>query len=137
VQDLPRRPRGHTLFFAEGRDSGGRRVVNRSSQSSPVEARPGWHAFFTETVRFVLAPLILLCSGFFTANFIISGQYTWPRTSRTLALTLTVLILSHEFVYKEQLSRNESPDRARSALLYSCVLPYVIGILAMLALWAL
>lgn len=111
--------------------------MNRSSQSSPVEARPGWHAFFTETVRFVLAPLILLCSGFFTANFIISGQYTWPRTSRTLALTLTVLILSHEFVYKEQLSRNESPDRARSALLYSCVLPYVIGILVMLALWAL
>jgi hypothetical protein len=111
--------------------------VNRSSQSSPVEARPGWHAFFTETVRFVLAPLILLLSGFFTANFIISGQYTWPRTSRTLALTLTVLILSHEFVYKEQLSRNESPDRARSAVLYSCALPYVIGILVMLALWAL
>ena len=111
--------------------------MNRSSQSSPIEARPGWHAFFTETVRFVLAPLILLCSGFFTANFIISGQYTWPRTSRTLALTLTVLILSHEFVYKEQLSRNESPDRARSALLYSCVLPYVIGIVVMLALWVL
>lgn len=108
-----------------------------NSQASSVEAHPGWHAFFSETVRFVLAPLILLFSGFFTANFIISGQYTWPRTSRTLALTLTVLILSHEFVYKEQRSRNESPGHARSALLYSCVLPYVIGVLVMLALWAL
>jgi len=93
--------------------------------------------FFYETVRLALAPLILLFSGFFTANFIISGQYTWPRTSRTLALTLTVLILSHEFVYKEQLSRNGSSGHARSALLYSCVLPYVLGVLVMLALWAL
>ena len=111
--------------------------MNPGSQSSPVEARPGWHAFFSETIRFVLAPLILLFSGFFTANFIMSGFYTWPRTSRTLALTLTVLILSHEFVYKEQLSRKEAPDRARSALFYSCVLPYVIGVVVMLALWAL
>lgn len=102
-----------------------------------MEVRSGWHAIFPNTVRFVLAPLILLFSGFFTANFIISGAYTWPRTSRTLALTLTVLILSYEFVYKEQLSRNKLPDRAWSALLYSCALPYVIGVLVMLALWAL
>jgi hypothetical protein len=111
--------------------------VTPNSQSSPVEARPGWHTFFSDTVRFVLAPLILLFSGFFTANFIISGSYTWPRTSRTLALTVTVLILAREFVFKEQLSRNVAPDRAWSAVLYSCVLPYVIGVLVMLALWAL
>ena len=44
------------------------------SQSSPVEARPGWrYAFFPDLVRFVLAPLILLFSGYFTANFILSG----------------------------------------------------------------
>ncbi|MBK5283371.1 MAG: hypothetical protein JJE16_14975 [Nitrospiraceae bacterium] len=102
-----------------------------------MEARPGWHAFFSDTVRFVLAPLVLFFSGYFTANFIISGAYTWPRTSRTLALTLTVLILSREFVYKEQLLRNESPKRAWSALLYFCALPYVIGWLVMVALWAL
>jgi hypothetical protein len=48
-----------------------------------------------------------------------------------------VLILSREFVYKEQLSRNASPGRAWSALLYSCLLPYVIGWLVMVALWAL
>jgi ABC-type multidrug transport system permease subunit len=103
-----------------------------------VEARPGWrHAFFSDLVRFILAPVILLLSGLFTANFIISGSYTWPGTSRTLALTLTVLILSREFVYKEQLSRNAVPGRAWSALLYSCALPYVIGVLVVLALWAL
>ena len=108
------------------------------TQSSPVEARPGWRlTLFSDSVRFVLAPLILLFSGFFTANFLISGSYTWPRTSQTLALTLTVMILSYEFVYKEQLSRNESPGRARAAVLYSCVLPYVVGVLVMLALWAL
>lgn len=102
-----------------------------------MKTRPGWHAFFSNSVRVVLAPTILLFSGYFTANFIASGAYTWPRTSRTLALTLTVLILSREFVYKEHLSRNGSPDRARSAVLYFCVLPYIVGLLVMLALWAL
>ena len=109
--------------------------MNSNSQSSSAEARPGRSAFFPNVVQFVLAPLILLLSGYFTANFIISGAYTWPRTSRTLALLLTVLILSREFVYKEQLSRNGSSERAWSALLYSCALPYVIGVLVMLALW--
>ena len=110
--------------------------MNFHSQSSPVEARPGWrHAFFSDVVRFVLAPLVLLFSGYFTANFILSGAYTWPQTSRALALTLIVLILSREFVYKEQLSRNESPGRAWSSVLYSCALPYVVGVVVMVALW--
>ena len=110
--------------------------MNPQVQSSPVEARPGWrHAFFSDSVRFVLAPLILLFSGYFTANFILSGAYTWPQTSRTLALILIVLILSREFVYKEQLSRNESLGRAWSAVLYSCALPYVVGVVVIVALW--
>jgi uncharacterized membrane protein len=110
--------------------------VNSNSQSSSAEARPGRSAFFPNLVQFVLAPLILLLSGYFTANVLFSGHYTWARTTQTLALTLTVLVLSREFVYKEQLSRNESPSRAWSALLYSCAVPYVIGVLVMLALWA-
>ena len=81
MQDLPCYPRGHSFTFAQGSDSGGRRVVTPNSHSNPVEARPGWHAFFSDTVRFVLAPLVLLFSGFFTANFIISGAYTWPLPS--------------------------------------------------------
>lgn len=107
------------------------------SDSDTNPARPGGHTFFAETVRLALAPLILLFSGFFTANFVISGQYTWPRTSRALALTLTVLILSYEFVYKEQLSRHVMPDRAKSVLLYSCVIPYLVGWALMLVLWKL
>ncbi|HEY6085673.1 MAG TPA: hypothetical protein VIU63_09775, partial [Nitrospira sp.] len=51
------------------------------------------HRLFAHTVRYVLAPVILALSGFFTANFLISGLYTWPRTSRVLALSLTVLVL--------------------------------------------
>mgnify|MGYP003434926464 FL=1 len=50
---------------------------------------------------------------------------------------LTVLILSREFVYKEQLSRNLASDRAWLTVLYSCVIPYVIGMAVMVALWAL
>ncbi|MFO0705645.1 MAG: hypothetical protein U0412_02225 [Nitrospira sp.] len=106
------------------------------SPSKPVSARAGWHTFFAEAVRFVLAPSIMIFSGFFTANFIISGQYTWPRTSRVLALTLTVLILSYEFVYKEQVTRT-TPERARQMMVYSCVVPYLIGWLLMLVLWKL
>lgn len=90
-----------------------------------------------ESIRFVLAPLILLFSGFFTANFLISGQYTWPRTSRVFALTLTILILSYEFIYKEQLARGATMDRAKRVLLYSCIMPYVVGVLVMVALWKL
>ena len=111
--------------------------MNSHSQLSSAEARSGWQTFFPNVVQFVLAPLILLLSGYFTANVLLSGHYTWARTTQTLALTLTVLILSREFVYKEQLSRSEPPGRARSALLYSCALPYVIGWLVMLTLWAL
>ena len=136
MQDLPYCRRGHSFIFAEDSDSGGCRVVTPHSQSSPVEARLGWHTFFSDLVRFVLAPLILFLTGFFTANFIIGGSYTWSQTSRMLALTLTVLILAREFVYKEQLSRNAAPGRAWSVLLYSCALPYVLGALVMVALWA-
>lgn len=106
-----------------------------ASPSHPVPSRPRWHQLLSDSIRWVLAPLVLLFSGFFTANFVISGLYTWPRTSRVLALTLTVLILSYEFVYKEQLARGLAPERARRVLLYACVVPYVIGWMLMVALW--
>jgi hypothetical protein len=111
--------------------------VNSSPQPSSVQARPNWHHLFAQVVRYALAPAVVLFSGFFTANFFLSGQYTWPRTSRAFALTLTVLVLSYEFVYKEQRSRTGSGEQARAAVLYSCVIPYVVGVLLMLALWKL
>lgn len=105
--------------------------------SGSLQTHPGWHRLFAQIVRYVLAPGIFLFSGFFTANFLISGQYTWPRSSRVLALTLTLFVLSYEFVYKEQKTAHGSGERARATLLYSCVIPYAIGVLLMLALWKL
>jgi hypothetical protein len=109
--------------------------MNPGSPSSPLPMCSSRHAVFSETVRLALAPLVLLFSGFFTANFAMSGHYSWPQTSRVLVLTLTVLVLSYEFVYKEQLSQNASSDRARMALVRSCIIPYVIGWVLMLGLW--
>jgi uncharacterized membrane protein len=113
----------------------------KPSDSTPGRADPlrrqGW---FGQTVKLVVAPLVLLCSGFFTADFLLSGLYTWPRTSRILALTLTVVILSYEFVYKEQqagqttFASDHAGLRALRALLYSCVIPYAVGVLTLLVL---
>lgn len=111
--------------------------MRSNAQSHQAQARSWGQTVFAETVRLALAPIILLFSGFFTANFIISGQYTWPRTSRVVALTVTVLILSYEFVYKEQLAQEATSNRARMALVYSCLIPYLAGVLVMLALWKL
>jgi hypothetical protein len=111
--------------------------VTSDPDSNLLQSSSGWHRLFGQLVRYALAPGILLFSGFFTANFLISGQYTWPRTSRVLALTLTLLVLSYEFVYKEQRTRTGSGDQARAALLYSCVIPYAVGVALMFALWKL
>ena len=92
---------------------------------------------FARCIRYVVAPAVLTISGFFTANFLVSGQYTWPRTSRVLALTLTLLVLSYEFVYKEQVEASGSSPQARTAVLYACVIPYAVGAMVMLALWKL
>lgn len=103
---------------------------------APAAMQTKAHAWFAEVTRLVIAPLVLLSAGFFTADFVLSGQYTWPRTSRVLVLTLTVLILAFEFVYKEQRGRSASPSDGRPlrAVVYSCAIPYLAGVLALLAL---
>lgn len=93
---------------------------------------PGGQTLFAAAVRFIIAPLILLSSGFFTAGFLLSGHYTWPETSRVMVLTMTVVVLSYEFVYQEQRSRSATPEHALSAVFYSCVMPYVAGVLLLL-----
>lgn len=107
-----------------------------TSSDRGAETQVRAHAWFAEITRLVIAPLILLSAGFFTADFVLSGQYTWPRTSRAGVLSLTVLILAYEFVYKEQRARSASPGDGRPlrAVIYSCVVPYVAGVLALLAL---
>jgi len=109
--------------------------VTTDPDSNLLQARSVWHQYLAQVVRYALAPVIMLMSGFFTANFLISGQYTWPRTSRTLALSLTLLVLSYEFVYKEQQAQTGSSEQARAVLLYSCVIPYAVGVLLMFVLW--
>lgn len=101
----------------------------------PAQAgQADWPDWLAGAVRFGIAPLTMLSSGFFTADFLLSGLYTWPRTSRVLLLTLTAVILSYEFVYKEQQVRQGDPAGPVRALVYSCMLPYALGALALLAL---
>ncbi len=101
-----------------------------------VEAASPWQGWRTGGTQLVIAPLVLFSGGFFTADFLLSGLYTWPRTSRILVLSLTMLVLAYEFVYKEERAR--SPDsrdhRALKGLLYCCAIPYGIGGLVLLAL---
>jgi hypothetical protein len=51
-----------------------------------------------------------------------------------MVLTITVVVLSYEFVYQEQRSRSAAPEHALSAVLYSCVIPYAAGVLLLLGL---
>jgi hypothetical protein len=92
--------------------------------------------WFAEGIRRLIAPLLLLASGFFTADFLLSGVYTWPRTSRVIVLTITVLVLCYEFVYQEHRAWpvGSTGDRAFRIVLYSCATPYAIGAFALLAL---
>ena len=107
---------------------------------TPAETRVAdsgsrWPQRFSDSVRFFIAPIILLISGFSTADFVLSGIYTWPRTSKVLVLTITIAVLSYEFVYKEQrtLKPDSSEAFAARALLYSCLIPYAVGVVALIA----
>ena len=108
---------------------------------TPAETRvadfgPRGQKWLAGTIRFVLAPLILFFSGFFTTDFVLSGIYTWPRTSKVLVLTITIVVLSYEFVYKEQRALNPDSSGAFAirALLYSCLIPYMFGVVALVVL---
>jgi hypothetical protein len=134
VQSLPRGIR--CPVHAIGRPGCGHVTSRARSDHHTSDNAAIWHARFAETVRLLIAPLLLLASGFFTADFLLSGVYTWPRTSRVVALTLTILVLSYEFIYKEQ--RIQFPERPGEdrlkILLYSCVIPYAVGAVALLVL---
>lgn len=108
--------------------------MNPSDHVRQPSARPIWHRFFSDALRLIVAPAILCSSGFFTANFLLSGRYTWPQTSRTFVLTITLLVLTYEFIYKEQLARSATRETALRTVLYSCVIPYGIGMLLMVLL---
>ena len=87
-------------------------------------------------IHLILAVLLLAWSGFFTTDFLLSGVYTFPRTSRALTLTLAVLIFSYEFIYKEHLTRYASMTGILplNVVFYSCMIPYMVGSLTLLML---
>ncbi len=83
-----------------------------------------------------LAVLLSAWSGFFTMDFLLSGIYTWPRSSRVAALTCTVIILAYEFIYKEHRARHVAVTGIAPlrVVVYACMIPYALGTLALLAL---
>ena len=87
-------------------------------------------------IHLILAVLLLAWSGFFTMDFLLSGAYTFPRTSRAFTLTFAVIILSYEFIYKEHLTRYSSMTGILplKVVFYSCIIPYMAGSLVLLTL---
>ncbi len=107
--------------------------MNASIQPTPEKAS---RLPLSAILHLVLAVFLLAWSGFFTMDFLLSGVYTFPRTSRAITLTLAVLILSYEFIYKEHLARYSSITGILplKVVLYSCIIPYMIGSVALLVL---
>ena len=76
-----------------------------------------------------LSPILCAFSGFHAASYLLTGLYTWPRTSRVLVLLAGMFIFSYEFIYRHEgpalfsgkkLSQNEW-------ILYTCIIPYCLG----------
>ena len=91
---------------------------------------------FASVVRLFVAPVLMLFGGFITADFLLHGVYTWPRTSRVFVLSLTLIVLAYEFVYKEQcvLYPDARDGRPLKAVLVSCIVPYAAGALLLFGL---
>ena len=93
---------------------------------------------FRQLVRFTIAPLALAFIGFHITDFVLSGVYSWPRASRILVLFLAMTILSYEFVYKEHRANVKSDSRyvGLKVVFSSCVIPFMMGSLALVVLLA-
>ena len=60
----------------------------------------------------LVVPLVNAIGGFFILDFLLSGQYTWGRTLRTFVLSLSLVVLAFEFVYRDLRARHpEWPGR--------------------------
>ena len=105
----------------------------------PVAAEdlPGWRwggGFFLV----VVVPIVHAVGGFFILDFLLSGQYTWGRTLRTFTLSLSILVLAYEFVYRDLQARHPEWTGRRllkSVMNYS-VFPFLGGMALLLLLLA-
>ena len=109
------------------------------SMEAQLRSKSSVTPVFHQVIRYAIAPLALGFSGFHITDFLLSGVYSWPRTSRILALGLAIIILSYEFVYKETISK--MPPGAKKVglkvVLSSCVIPFMVGSFALIFLLAL
>jgi len=91
-------------------------------ETIPVAGSQGWRwggGFFLG----VVVPVVQAVGGFFILDFLLSGQYTWGRTLRTLTLSLSLLVLAYEFVYRDlQVCHPDWTGRR----LMRCVLGYAV-----------
>ena len=106
---------------------------HRSFWIPSSSTRPAWHVFFP--TRFGMS-WRRYCSSrwIFTANFIMAAITPGPATSRVFVLTLTLLILAYEFIYKDRTIQSSTPighSMPRAVFLYD---PHALGVLMMLAL---
>ena len=102
-----------------------------------AEGSPGsrwWNGAFLV----VVVPLVNAIGGFFTLDFLLSGQYTWGRTLRTFVLSLSLLVLAYEFVYRDLRVRHPewTCRRALKYVLGYSVFPFLGGMGLLLLLLA-
>jgi len=104
----------------------------------PTDMAPvkSWGLPRAKTVQLIIAGAVLYWSGFFTLEFLIHGVWTWPQASRVITLTLVCLILAYEFVYKEATSSSQTTfdSSPLKTVCFSCLIPYMLGGLSLLAL---
>ncbi|MDH5574378.1 MAG: hypothetical protein OEY80_02725 [Nitrospirota bacterium] len=102
----------------------------------PFPPAMGSYRLTASFLYFFLGPVLCAFSGFHTASYLLVGLYTWPRTSRVIVLTIGMLIFSYEFIYKNHKSRPTNNWRPSSleSVFYTCVIPYTIGVGALLVL---
>ncbi len=107
--------------------------MNASTQ--PI-SKKGSRLPLSAMINLILAVCLLTWSGFFTMDFLLSGVFTFPRTSRAFTLTFAVIILSYEFIYEEHRTRYSlmTGIPPLKVVLYSCIIPYMVGSLALLML---
>ena len=107
--------------------------MNTDARLRPVSSL---NHVFRQVLRFVIAPLVLTFSGFHIMDFLLSGVYSWPRTSRIIILILAAIILSYEFVYKEYNGQGATGSWkvGLKVVLTSCVIPFIVGSLALVIL---
>jgi len=107
--------------------------------NGPVAAQgsPGsrwWAGLFLAGV----VPIVNAIGGFFTLDFLLSGQYTWGRTLRTFVLSLSLLVLAYEFVYRDLQTRHPewTGRRLLNHVLGYSVAPFFGGMALLLLLLA-